>query len=432
MSSYSTYPFGDFHWKEPVDTLVDLPPSGNSVGDARVTEDTATIYVWDGSAWIPSGGGGGGGGTVTSVALALPASVFIVTGSPVTTSGTLTGSFSNQSANTILAGPTSGGASTPAFRSVVPADIPTLNQNTTGTASNVTGIVAIANGGTNSSAALNNSRVIVSSAGAIVEHSAITANRALASNAGGLPIAAATTSLELDFVSGVTSPIQSQIDNKQATGNYITALTGDVTATGPGSVAATIANLAVTNAKIANATIDLAAKVSGVLPVANGGTNSSSTLNNNRVIQSSGGAVVEAAAITASRALVSDANGIPVAATPTTTEVNFVSGVTSAIQTQINTKATALAIVSVTGDVTLTTNAIHLVSSAAARNLTLPAHVAGQILYIKDSTGSASTNNFTLIRTGGGNIDGIAASRTLQTNWGSWMLVDDGTNWYVL
>lgn len=40
-------------------------------------------------------------------------------------------------------------------------------------------------------------------------------------------------------------------NNKQAAGNYITALTGDVTATGPGSVAATIAANAVTNAKLA-------------------------------------------------------------------------------------------------------------------------------------------------------------------------------------
>ena len=37
---------------------------------------------------------------------------------------------------------------------------------------------------------------------------------------------------------------------KQPTGNYITALTGDVTASGPGSVAATIANNAVTPAKL--------------------------------------------------------------------------------------------------------------------------------------------------------------------------------------
>ncbi len=61
-------------------------------------------------------------------------------------------------------------------------------------------------------------------------------------------------------------------NSKQAAGSYITALTGDVTATGPGSVAATIANLAVTNSKIANSTIDLTAKVTGALPIANGGT----------------------------------------------------------------------------------------------------------------------------------------------------------------
>ena len=39
----------------------------------------------------------------------------------------------------------SGGAT---FRSILPSDIPTLNQNTTGTAANVSGTVAIANGGT--------------------------------------------------------------------------------------------------------------------------------------------------------------------------------------------------------------------------------------------------------------------------------------------
>lgn len=55
---------------------------------------------------------------------------------------------------------------------------------------------------------------------------------------------------ELTYVKGVTSAIQTQLDAKQATGNYITALTGDVTATGPNSVAATIANNAVTYAKM--------------------------------------------------------------------------------------------------------------------------------------------------------------------------------------
>lgn len=43
----------------------------------------------------------------------------------------------------------------------------------------------------------------------------------------------------------------STFNGKQAAGNYITALTGDVTATGPGSVASTIAANVVTNAKLA-------------------------------------------------------------------------------------------------------------------------------------------------------------------------------------
>lgn len=88
----------------------------------------------------------GGGGSVTSVALAMP-SIFTVSGSPITTSGTLTATLNSQAANTFLAAP-NGASGTPTFRTIVAADIPTLNQNTTGTASNVTGTVAIANGGT--------------------------------------------------------------------------------------------------------------------------------------------------------------------------------------------------------------------------------------------------------------------------------------------
>ena len=55
--------------------------------------------------------------------------------------------YASKTANFILAAP-NGSAGVPTFRAVVATDIPTLNQNTTGTASNVTGTVAIANGGT--------------------------------------------------------------------------------------------------------------------------------------------------------------------------------------------------------------------------------------------------------------------------------------------
>lgn len=66
-----------------------------------------------------------GTGTVTSVSLALP-NIFAVSGSPVTTSGTLTGSLATQTANTVFTGPTTGGAAAPTFRALVAADIPSL------------------------------------------------------------------------------------------------------------------------------------------------------------------------------------------------------------------------------------------------------------------------------------------------------------------
>jgi hypothetical protein len=46
--------------------------------------------------------------------------------------------------------------------------------------------------------------------------------------------------------------------------------------------------------------------------------------------------VMQDTAVTASRALVTDANGLPAASATTSTELGYVSGVTSAIQTQIN------------------------------------------------------------------------------------------------
>ena len=55
--------------------------------------------------------------------------------------------YASKSAAYFLASPT-GSSGVPTFRAIATTDIPTLNQNTTGTASNVTGVVAVANGGT--------------------------------------------------------------------------------------------------------------------------------------------------------------------------------------------------------------------------------------------------------------------------------------------
>lgn len=82
------------------------------------------VAVWDAPGVL--GDGGFTPGSVTSVALSLPASVFSISGSPVTTTGTLTGSFINQTANTVFAGPTTGADAAPAFRALVNADFPDL------------------------------------------------------------------------------------------------------------------------------------------------------------------------------------------------------------------------------------------------------------------------------------------------------------------
>ena len=77
-------------------------------------------------------------GTVSSVGLSLP-STFTVTGSPITTAGTLTATYANKNANTIFAGPSSGSASTPLFRALVSSDIPPINLGSVNVNGGVTG-----------------------------------------------------------------------------------------------------------------------------------------------------------------------------------------------------------------------------------------------------------------------------------------------------
>src|SRR5947208_1212302 len=62
--------------------------------------------------------------SVTSVGLVLPRSVFGVTGSPVTSVGTLTGTFNDQNVNTVFAGPSAGVAAAPSFRALALSDFP--------------------------------------------------------------------------------------------------------------------------------------------------------------------------------------------------------------------------------------------------------------------------------------------------------------------
>ena len=129
-------------------------PDPSAITFVRINADN-TVSTLDAATFRTAIGAGTGGGTVTSVGGTGTVSGLTLTGT-VTSSGNLTlggtlavtpSDFASQAANTFLAAP-NGAPGTPTFRAVVAADVPTLNQNTTGTAANVTGTVAIANGGT--------------------------------------------------------------------------------------------------------------------------------------------------------------------------------------------------------------------------------------------------------------------------------------------
>lgn len=82
--------------------------------------ESQALWDWLRRLWLNTGSGTA---SVSSVALAAP-NQFTVTGSPVTSAGTLTFSWVGQNNNTVLAGPTTGGPSGPTFRALSATDIP--------------------------------------------------------------------------------------------------------------------------------------------------------------------------------------------------------------------------------------------------------------------------------------------------------------------
>lgn len=118
-------------WKNAsANTFFGGPASGSpgTPGFRAITVDDlagtpAAGKYWDGGTGVWTVLPAPGTGTVTSVAVAVPAALLTVSGSPVTTSGTITLALAAQSANVILAGPTTGAAAAPSFRAIVPADL---------------------------------------------------------------------------------------------------------------------------------------------------------------------------------------------------------------------------------------------------------------------------------------------------------------------
>lgn len=128
-------------------------------------------------------------GTVTSVAMTVP-SVLSISGSPITSSGTLAVSYSGTA-------------------------LPVANGGT-----GVTSLGTLSDAGTDGI-------IVTGGANSVINNVSFAQHVADSTHNGYL-----------------SSTDWSTFNGKQASGNYITALTGDVTATGPGSVASTVAKIA--------------------------------------------------------------------------------------------------------------------------------------------------------------------------------------------
>lgn len=373
-------------------------PTGVPEGSIRYVADIDTLYTYDGSAWAAVAGGGGGSGTVTSVSVVsangLAGTVATATTTPaITLSTSITGilkgngtAISAGTSGTDYSAGTSGlttgilksTTTTGALTIAVAGDFPTLNQNTSGSAATVGTINGLITQGTNvtitgsgTSGSPYNISASASGTGDVVgPASSVASEIALFDGITGKLIKSATGTGVAHVTSGVLSAsavvLTSEVSGTlpvanggtgitslgtgvatflgtPSSANLAAAVTGEtgtgalVFATNPALVTP---DLGTPSAVVltSGTGLPLTTGVTGVLPVANGGTNSSTALNNNRFVVSSAGQLVEMSAVTASRVVVTDGSGLPIASGTTTTEVGYVSGVTSAIQTQLNAK----------------------------------------------------------------------------------------------
>ena len=115
-------------------------------------------------------------------------------------------------------------------------------------------------------------------------------------------------------------------------------------------------NLASASASSFNGSSNITPGVTGTLPIANGGTGATSASAARTALGAAASSHTHTAAqvtgLTASRALVSDASGHPAVSAVTSTELGYLDGVTSAIQTQLNGKQATI-----TGGASTITNA---------------------------------------------------------------------------
>lgn len=246
--------------------------------------------------------------TVTSVALTVPTNEFTLSGSPITSSGTFVIGKAPQVRNTLWAGPVSGAAAVPLFRSLVAGDLPTIDLST----ANFTGVLPIANGGTGNGGPFAANRIILSSNPSgtqLVTAPALSAGYFLVADGMGtlvpgtlIPGAGVDITIVGDsFVvsagggAGVTLIPPSDLFADTSGGSNFTLSFAAVNQTanyvwagpafGPGSGVPTFRALVAADLPL----INLATGVTGVLPLVHGGTNNAGPYTGSSLVMSNAG-----------------------------------------------------------------------------------------------------------------------------------------------
>lgn len=361
MSQYVDLPAtGDRHWRAPVVLTVQLPLSNNSIGDVRLAEDTNTIYVWNGSSWIAVATPGAAiaiDGLISDVLATGPgvvtATVAFVGGSSAASVHTAellaNAATSLNTASTIVRRDASGNFAAGTITASLLGSSTTFTGALIGDVTGIQGATVVSLVGGSSAASVNTATTLV--------NTAQSGNKVLASPANGssgAPAFRALVSADIPALAYVTSVALTVPSFLSVAGSPITS---------SGTLAVTLA-----------------------------------TQSANTVLA---GPTTGGAAAPTFRALVQ-------ADLPAFTVSTINSNTSGAL------------------------DVVYLVdTSGGAFNFTLPVPVSGHRIVIKDKTGSFQTNNLSVLQHTSELIEGLAATKILQTNWGAWSFFTDGTNWYL-
>jgi len=159
------------------------------------------------------------------------------------------------------------------------------------------------------------------------------------------------------------------------------------------------------------ATTSLTTDISGILPIANGGTNSSSSLSSGFVMESVGGAIVESST--------------------TSAELSYLDA-TSSIQDQLDALETG--VVEKTANATLATtleNKVFANPTSGSFTLTLPTAVGNQGLQYTISKLGITTNTVTIDGAGAENV-GFESSKVLVSLLDTITIISNGSSWSIV